>query len=362
MLGEGTTALTYYQAQVKTHADYYPFGMEMEGRTASSLNYRYGFNGKEKDQAGEFSAGQTHYDYGFRIYNPVWGKFLSVDPLTGSYSMLTPYQFASNTPIQAIDLDGLEAKIVTTPKFDHGFAIVSNYNKRPTFIHDDGFLGTYPKIGYVPVPRAPTWQDYAAREKWRGKSALASMKIHLDNAIPAYWHFLDASGNDYHFDLANYLEPHSFGITDKSGVKMLENVERILRVASEDLVKSGEPALIMSRGFQVGDDDKRFPYPSSEDWQKAVGGFSFYVTASVSRTEDGGFYSYSASYTIHAEDRYNFNPSQKDIKTGTPDSDNGRFELTGLAKQFMQYGRYSKNVKWRIKKPDPPATPETPRP
>ncbi|MBW3469829.1 hypothetical protein EGN73_18695 [Arthrospiribacter ruber] len=34
---------------------------------------------------------------------------MSVDPLTGSYPMLTPYQYASNTPIQAIDLDGLEA-------------------------------------------------------------------------------------------------------------------------------------------------------------------------------------------------------------------------------------------------------------
>jgi polyhydroxyalkanoate synthesis regulator phasin len=32
-----------------------------------------------------------------------------VDPLTSKYPMLTPYQFASNTPIQAIDLDGLEA-------------------------------------------------------------------------------------------------------------------------------------------------------------------------------------------------------------------------------------------------------------
>jgi RHS repeat-associated protein len=82
--------------------------MEMEGRTASSLNYRYGFNGKEKDASGEFSASQTHYDYGFRIYNPVWGKFLSVDPLTGSYAMLTPYQFASNRPIDGVDLDGLE--------------------------------------------------------------------------------------------------------------------------------------------------------------------------------------------------------------------------------------------------------------
>jgi hypothetical protein len=36
-------------------------------------------------------------------------RFISVDPLTKKYPELTPYQFASNTPIQAIDLDGLEA-------------------------------------------------------------------------------------------------------------------------------------------------------------------------------------------------------------------------------------------------------------
>ena len=36
------------------------------------------------------------------------GRFLSEDPITQKYPELTPYQFASNTPIQAIDLDGLE--------------------------------------------------------------------------------------------------------------------------------------------------------------------------------------------------------------------------------------------------------------
>ncbi len=36
------------------------------------------------------------------------GRFLSVDPLARSYPMLTPYQFASNSPIAGIDLDGLE--------------------------------------------------------------------------------------------------------------------------------------------------------------------------------------------------------------------------------------------------------------
>jgi RHS repeat-associated protein len=72
--------------------------------------YRYGFNGKEKDDEGMGGGGST-YDYGFRIYNPQIAKFLSVDPLTRSYPELTPYQFASNTPIMAVDLDGLEAKI-----------------------------------------------------------------------------------------------------------------------------------------------------------------------------------------------------------------------------------------------------------
>jgi len=37
---------------------------------------------------------------------------MSVDPLTEHYSMLSPYQFASNTPIEAIDVDGLEALII----------------------------------------------------------------------------------------------------------------------------------------------------------------------------------------------------------------------------------------------------------
>jgi RHS repeat-associated protein len=96
-------------ATVVSASDYYPFGLEMAGRTFSALNYAYGFNGKRKDDNGEF--GNTHYDYGFRIYNPEIGKFLSVDPLTSSYPWYTPYQFAGNDPILFIDLDGLEPTI-----------------------------------------------------------------------------------------------------------------------------------------------------------------------------------------------------------------------------------------------------------
>jgi RHS repeat-associated protein len=47
-------------------------------------------------------------DYGMRISNSNLGRFLSVDPLSRDYPFLTPYQFASNRPIDGVDLDGQE--------------------------------------------------------------------------------------------------------------------------------------------------------------------------------------------------------------------------------------------------------------
>ncbi len=103
----GTTGtIAYYNADVVTANDYYPFGMNMPGRKYSqpNTNYRYGFNGKENDK--DISEGGQ--DYGMRISDNRLGRFLSVDPITKEYPELTPYQFASNRPIDGIDQDGLE--------------------------------------------------------------------------------------------------------------------------------------------------------------------------------------------------------------------------------------------------------------
>lgn len=94
-------------ATVYNMTDYAPFGMQMVGRKWSAAGgYRYGFNGKENDN--EVKGEGNQQDYGFRIYDPRVGRFLSVDPLSKKYPWYTPYQFAGNTPIQAIDLDGAE--------------------------------------------------------------------------------------------------------------------------------------------------------------------------------------------------------------------------------------------------------------
>ncbi|MCF8218610.1 MAG: hypothetical protein K9J21_06480 [Bacteroidales bacterium] len=96
-----------YYSQINSASDYYPFGQLLTDGNYSSGSYRFGFNGKEMDN--EVKGIGNQYDYGFRIYSPRIAKFLSVDPLTASYPWLTPYQFGSNTPIAAIDIDGLEA-------------------------------------------------------------------------------------------------------------------------------------------------------------------------------------------------------------------------------------------------------------
>lgn len=92
---------------------YYSFGSAMPGRNFTSNAYMYGFNGKEKDD--EVKGSGASYDYGFRIYDPRAGRFLSVDPISGNFPYYSPYHFAGNTPIQALDLDGLEILNYKTP-------------------------------------------------------------------------------------------------------------------------------------------------------------------------------------------------------------------------------------------------------
>jgi RHS repeat-associated protein len=96
-----------YKLDAITACKLHPFGSVMPGRNYSGSDYRYGFNGKEKVDEVIGVTGAT-YDYGFRIYDSRLGRFLSVDPLANKFAFYTPYQFAGNRVIVALDLDGRE--------------------------------------------------------------------------------------------------------------------------------------------------------------------------------------------------------------------------------------------------------------
>jgi len=128
---DSSSIVNYYIAEVLSQNDYYPFGMMMPGRKyAAESGYRYGFNGKENDN--EVKGEGNQQDYGMRIYDPRLGRFLSIDPLIADYPELTPYQFASNMPVVAIDLDGAESKVTTT---DHYYGKSGNlWNRTFTYL------------------------------------------------------------------------------------------------------------------------------------------------------------------------------------------------------------------------------------
>jgi RHS repeat-associated protein len=102
-----------YKAQVINVNDYYSYGSTINERTYdySSTKFRFAFNGKELDN--EVYGFGNFQDYGSRMYNTRLGRFISPDPLIvgqKKYAWLSGYQFASNRPIDGIDIDmdGLE--------------------------------------------------------------------------------------------------------------------------------------------------------------------------------------------------------------------------------------------------------------
>jgi RHS repeat-associated protein len=98
----GNTRVVIDQSGTVTQkTDYYPFGAT-SWSAANSVNNKYLYNGKEKQD--EF--GLDWYDYGARFYDPMVGRFTSVDGYLEKYYALTPYQYGLNNPISFIDING----------------------------------------------------------------------------------------------------------------------------------------------------------------------------------------------------------------------------------------------------------------
>lgn len=87
-------------AVAKQTDEYYPFGLVSSQTGTMSPENKYLYNGKELQD------GLGQYDYGARFYDPVIGRFTTIDRFAEKYSSMTGYQYGALNPISNIDING----------------------------------------------------------------------------------------------------------------------------------------------------------------------------------------------------------------------------------------------------------------
>lgn len=112
-----------FLADIKTYNDYYPFGMMQPGRVYNSPEYRYGFQGEEKDDEIKGSGNSVSFKY--RMQDSRLGRFFSVDPLASKYPHYSPYSFSGNKVIHRVEIEGLEDGQISTHSGDLGIRLLN---------------------------------------------------------------------------------------------------------------------------------------------------------------------------------------------------------------------------------------------
>jgi len=95
-------------AEIKEENHYYPFGLKHKGYNDAIIGSDYDL---KEFQGQEFTEdlGLNIHEWKYRVSDPAIGRFWQVDPLAGKYHWMTTYQFSSNQPIHAQELEGMES-------------------------------------------------------------------------------------------------------------------------------------------------------------------------------------------------------------------------------------------------------------
>jgi len=147
--------------------DYYAFGytiQSLQGTMPSSPNH-YLYNHKElQDETGL-------YDYSARFYDPVIGRWTSVDPLAEKMRRYSPYNYGFDDPVRFTDPDGMGPTSVHVNEFGD---VLKNVK--------DGDNGVYEHDGKT---AKDVNKDYSAKNTSAGGKKIGTLggKINANNII-----------------------------------------------------------------------------------------------------------------------------------------------------------------------------------
>jgi len=138
--------------------NYYPYGMQIKPLsqtyyTNSDVKNRYKYNGKE-----EFTDnGLDWLNYGARFYDAALGRFWTQDNYSEKYAWMSPYQYAGNSPVMNIDVNGDSVYVIFDGK-DGKLYIYNDNNSRRDY-SDDELIGTYNAHNNVAKHSKGKWED-----------------------------------------------------------------------------------------------------------------------------------------------------------------------------------------------------------
>jgi RHS repeat-associated protein len=99
-----------FVTEVLSANEYGAFGNLLNGRGFSQRDYRYGFQGQEKDDEVKGEGNSVNYKY--RMHDPRVGRFFAIDPLSSKYPFYSPYAFSGNRVIDAVEQEGLQPNVL----------------------------------------------------------------------------------------------------------------------------------------------------------------------------------------------------------------------------------------------------------
>jgi len=179
---------------------------------------------------------------------------------------------------------------------------------------------------------------------WKWKAILdvgARGVLDIQDAADFYEHFRDNSGTPKTFDYGRaYLE--DAGVRNRVNARLNDS----LQAANEAVAAGMTETTLYSPATSEG------PYPVTQNWRKTIGGHTNYTTTNVEVSGD----TVTATVTVYARDRWNFDSGKSDPDSGTPDAVNGRFEELGWAKSFDTSGSMTKTYTWKVGE-QPPTLP-----
>ncbi len=251
--GGGGNQVSYFEADQIAAADYYPYGQLHPGRYVDLRYYRYGYNGKEREERGEFGT-LTHYDYGFRVYSPGLGRFWSVDPLAAEYAGWSGYVYVMGNPLRYVDVEGLDT--IDIVKNAEGKWVIS---KRQIVEGDDVFR----------VKDGDVTKTYTFSEGEYGKRILV---LNLENTKKYTLGIYHISGKSDEKATGYVVTPGGEPSTEVGSGKRLPDDVYTLAPTKSHQVKWVQPWI--QRGESVGDVSKRgvkiHPVASSDKEVEAV--------------------------------------------------------------------------------------------